>query len=147
MFVLSAALVGVMQSASPLVATVSEDGTIQVVARKLASDEGRVRMLLYRSKDGFPTKPGKAWRKASAPIENGIAKGRFKGVPAGIYALSIFHDENDNGKLDTNFLGIPKEGVGASRNAKGTMGPPKWKDASFQLEGAVAVQMIRINYL
>jgi len=41
----------------------------------------------------------------------------------GKYAVSVFHDENSNGKLDTNFLGIPREGVGASNNAKGHFGP------------------------
>ena len=49
------------------------------------------------------------------------------------YALSIFHDENNNGELDTNFIGIPKEPVALSNNARPKFGPPKYKDAVFTL--------------
>jgi uncharacterized protein (DUF2141 family) len=51
----------------------------------------------------------------------------------GEYALSIFYDSNDNGELDANFIGIPKEPVAISNNAKGKFGPPKYKDAVFTL--------------
>ena len=57
----------------------------------------------------------------------------FENIPKGTYAVSIFHDENNNGKLDTNFFGIPNEDYGCSNNAKGFMGPPKWQDAKFKL--------------
>ena len=57
----------------------------------------------------------------------------FENIPEGTYAVSIFHDENNNDKLDSNFIGIPKEDYGCSNNAKGFMGPPKWKDAKFEL--------------
>ena len=58
----------------------------------------------------------------------------FKDIPVGIYAVSVFHDENDNGKLDTNSFGIPNEQFGCSNNAKGFMGPSKWKNAKFELK-------------
>ena len=45
----------------------------------------------------------------------------------------MFHDENANGKIDRNFVGIPKEGYGTSNDAKGFMGPPKYEDAKFEL--------------
>jgi uncharacterized protein (DUF2141 family) len=56
--------------------------------------------------------------------------------------LAAFHDENDNGKLDTNWIGIPKEGLASSNNAKGRMGPPKWRDASFEYPGGALVQQL-----
>jgi uncharacterized protein (DUF2141 family) len=59
----------------------------------------------------------------------------------------VFHDENSNGKLDTNFMGIPREGVGASNNAKGHLGPLKINDAAFQLSGGRVDLKIKINYL
>ncbi|MNT83012.1 hypothetical protein D3C72_2228260 [compost metagenome] len=43
----------------------------------------------------------------------------------------VYHDENNNGKLDKNFIGMPKEPVACSNNAKGFMGPPKYEDAKF----------------
>lgn len=54
-------------------------------------------------------------------------------IPSGNYAVSVYHDENGNGDLDTNWLTIPKESVGFSRNAKGTFGPPDFEDAAFQV--------------
>ena len=58
----------------------------------------------------------------------------FDDLPEGEYAISIFHDENNNNELDTNFLGIPKEGLGASNDARGHFGPPKYKDVKFYLK-------------
>ena len=54
-------------------------------------------------------------------------------LPPGEYALSIFYDSNDNGELDTNFIGISKEPVALSNNARPKFGPPKYKDAVFTL--------------
>ena len=68
-------------------------------------------------------------------------------VKPGTYAVSTFHDENSNGKLDTNLLGIPTEGVGASNNAKGHFGPPKFDDAKFRFEGGRLDLKIAIDYL
>jgi uncharacterized protein (DUF2141 family) len=54
-------------------------------------------------------------------------------LPVGEYALSVFYDENGNGDLDTNFIGIPKEPIALSNNAKMRFGPPKYEDAKFDL--------------
>ena len=52
--------------------------------------------------------------------------------------MAAYHDENGNGKLDTNFLGIPSEGVAASNDAKGTMGPPSYEKAKFAVATTVS---------
>ena len=57
------------------------------------------------------------------------------------------HDENSNGKLDRNFVGMPKEGVGASNDAKGSFGPPKFADARFSYKGGPQEPMIHLRYL
>ena len=54
-------------------------------------------------------------------------------LPAGQYAFAVFHDENDNATIDTNFLGIPQEGFAFSNNALGSFGPPTWAQAQFDL--------------
>jgi uncharacterized protein (DUF2141 family) len=54
---------------------------------------------------------------------------------AGKYAIASYHDENGNGKLDTNALGIPEEGYGFSNDARGTFGPPKFSEAAFDFDG------------
>lgn len=56
----------------------------------------------------------------------------FAGLVPGRYAIRLMHDENGNGKLDSNFFGIPKEGWGFSNNPR-TMGPAKWDQAAFDL--------------
>ena len=76
----------------------------------------------------------KSYKGVKSDISNNSCTVSFKDLPEGTYAVSIFHDENDNGKLDTNFFGIPKEDYGCSNDAKGFMGPPKWKDAIFEFK-------------
>jgi uncharacterized protein (DUF2141 family) len=61
--------------------------------------------------------------------------------------VSVFHDENSNGKIDRNFMGIPKEGVGASNDAEGRFGPPKFDDARFTYRGGLNVLTIHVRYL
>ncbi|MBC6399941.1 MAG: DUF2141 domain-containing protein [Ekhidna sp.] len=55
-------------------------------------------------------------------------------MKSGDYAVSIFHDENNNGELDTNFIGVPTEPYAFSNNAKGRFGPPRFEDCQFELE-------------
>ena len=125
----------------------SSEDVIQVEIDGLRNDKGQVLCALYSSADGFPTNGEKALAQAKSPISDGHAVCEFPGVAAGTYAVSTFHDENSNGKLDRNFMGIPREGVGASNNAKGHFGPPKFDSAAFRFSGSRLVLKIAINYL
>jgi uncharacterized protein (DUF2141 family) len=75
-----------------------------------------------------------------------IAQVTLKNLPRGVYAVSVFHDENMNGRLDKNVLGIPKEGYGASNNPRKSMGPPKFAEAKFQLDQPEKVLEIKLLY-
>lgn len=97
---------------------------------EIKSDKGKLFVALYNTKDSFLEKP---FKTAIVEIKDLKAVAVFKDIPVGEYAISAFHDENDNKKMDTNFLGIPKEHIGTSNDAKGFMGPPKYKDAKFTL--------------
>lgn len=55
-------------------------------------------------------------------------------IKSGIYAVSVFHDDNGNDKLDTGAFGAPTEKVGFSNNAKMHYGPPKFSDCKFSIE-------------
>ena len=66
-----------------------------------------------------------------AHAHSGVTVVTIEGVPPGEYAAQAFHDENDNGKVDRALFGIPKEGVGFSRDARIVLSPPKWRDAVF----------------
>lgn len=75
--------------------------------------------------------------EASAPAKPGVTTVVIEHVPAGDWAAQAFHDENGNREVDRGLFGIPKEGVGFSRDAKIVMSPPKWRDAVFT-HGAVS---------
>ena len=67
-------------------------------------------------------------------------------VPAGQYAAQAFHDENGNGEVDRALFGIPKEGVGFSRDARIRLNPPKWKDAVFDHQAKPETIKFRMRY-
>jgi len=113
----------------------------------LRNDKGQVLCAIYSSADGFPKKGDKAVAHATSSISAGHAVCEFPGLNPGTYAISVFHDENSNGKLDTNFIGIPREGVGASNNAKGHFGPPKFDAAVFHFAGSRLELKIIVIYL
>jgi uncharacterized protein (DUF2141 family) len=122
-------------------------GVIHVDVVGLRNDKGQVFCALYVSAEGFPKDSQKALRRDNSSITEKKASCEFSGIERGTYAVSVFQDENSNGKLDTNFLGIPREGVGASNDARGHMGPPKFDAAQFQFSGARLDLKITINYL
>jgi uncharacterized protein (DUF2141 family) len=122
--------------------------TIHVEIDGLRNDKGKVVCSLYSSADGFPKEADKAKSHVSASITDKRAVCEFMGIaPNATYAISVFHDENSNGKLDTNFMGIPREGVGASNGAKGHFGPPKFDAAAFRFQGGRLDLKITIVYL
>ena len=69
----------------------------------------------------------------------------FPALPDGSYAISLFHDENGNNRLDT-FAGIPREGVGFSRNPRLVFGPPRFSAAEFAIEQRATSQTVRLRY-
>ncbi|HSZ24363.1 MAG TPA: DUF2141 domain-containing protein [Cytophagaceae bacterium] len=111
------------------------------------SNSGKIILTFYNSKEDFPTRPEKALRKIAAPVINNSATFVLESVPYGTYAISVFHDENNNNDMDRNFIGIPKEGVGASMDAKGSMGPPKFEDAKFLVKEPYTNLKIKLDYI
>ena len=124
-----------------------QENQIQVEIAGLRNDKGQAVCDLFSSAPDFPKKRDKAVAHGTSVITNRHAVCEFSGVAPGTYAISVFHDENSNGKLDTNFMGIPREGVGASNAAKGHLGPPKFDAAAFRFAGGLLELKITINYL
>ena len=83
---------------------------------------------------------------AAVPARAGVTTLTIPNVPAGEYAAQSFHDENDNGEIDRGMFGIPKEGVGFSRNARIVFSPPKWRDAYFVHQGRPEVIRYKLRY-
>ncbi len=121
--------------------------TLEVHVVALHSDQGKVGCTLWRSDDGFPSKQERAADRTWCPISRREATCQFRGLQDGEFAVACFHDENGNGRLDTGFLGIPKEGVAVSRDAKGFMGPPKYKNAKLSYPASGAAITVTMTYL
>jgi len=125
----------------------SAQNLIHVEVSGFHSDKGQVMCALYSSAEAFPRKPERAVARTKSDISGHQAVCEFSGIAPGTYAVSVFHDENSNGELDRNFIGMPREGVGASNNAKGHMGPPRFDAAKFQFSGGSLDLKITITYL
>jgi uncharacterized protein (DUF2141 family) len=85
--------------------------------------------------------------KVVASIARRASACRFAAVAPGAYAVAVVHDENGNGRLDRNLLGIPTEGVGASNNPVSHFGPPKFGDARFDYSGGIVTLSVQMHYL
>jgi len=113
-----------------------ESNTITVTISGMKSDKGAVYVALYNSEKDFLKKNFKG---NIVKVTDTHATAIFENIENGIYAISVFHDENDNKKMDTKIFGIPKEPIGTSNNATGFMGPPKFKDAKFNVTADVTI--------
>ncbi len=120
--------------------------TIRIVGAK--SSKGQIAIAVFNGEAGFPGDKSKTVRTLQTGIDPQTltAQVTLKNLPHGVYAVSVFHDENMNGRLDKNVLGIPKEGYGASNNPKKSMGPPKFAEAKFQLDQPEKVLEIKLLY-
>ncbi len=108
----------------------------------LQSQEGQVVIALFDSRKNFTKK---ATQSAALSIKAKSAEWTSELLPPGEYAIALYHDENGNGRMDKNFLGIPREDFGFSRNAKPSFGPPKWKKVAFRLNPGLNTQTIVIQ--
>lgn len=96
------------------------------------SNEGKAYVALFRKGDNFPTMSGQYLGKITT-IANKKAEISFNNLPKNEYAVAVFHDKNNNGKLDKNMLGIPTEIYGFSNNARETFSAPSFESASVNL--------------
>jgi uncharacterized protein (DUF2141 family) len=107
-------------------------GVLTVRVDGLDSNEGTVRVELTTEENY--DREGNV-RAATLPIRQQQAQWTVTGVPHGTYAVRLYHDEDDDGELDTNLFGVPQEAFGFSNDARGRMGPPDFEAAAFTLEG------------
>lgn len=109
------------------------NNSLTLTVNKVKNEQGVVRVLLFKGETGFPDASDKAFKNASVKIVGDKAIITFENIPEGTYALSVFHDSQNTGKLRTNALGIPRDGYGFSNDAMGTFGPPSFEKASFKV--------------
>lgn len=120
---------------------------VKIDVTGLRSGKGMVLACMTSDPDHFPDCEGDADAysltvKAGEPLTL-----TFPAVAPGHYAIALAHDENDNGKIDRALGVIPREGFGFSRDARVRMGPPKFRDAAFDVGDTPVRQAIRMRYL
>ncbi len=124
-------------------ATASATGSITINVGNVRSARGRVVVDICPQERFLGD--GCAWH-GEVPASGGTTVVTVPNVPAGQYAVQAFHDENANGDVDRGMFGIPKEGVGFSRNARIGLGPPKWRDAYFVHQARAEVIRFDLRY-
>ena len=142
------ARVGIAGLVSLLCGQAALAGTITVVpSTELRNSEGTFRCALFKNKEGYPTQHLKATYRVTAPITQARSVCVFKDVPAGTYALTVLHDENDNETMDNHQTGMPLEGFGSSNDADaGLVTPPTYADAAFTVTEADQKLSLLIRY-
>jgi uncharacterized protein (DUF2141 family) len=120
---------------------------IHVHVLNIRNSTGTVACALFESPDGFPTDYLRvATNIMMIKVRQAQARCDFEDIPPGTYAIAVIHDENMNGKLDTNWLGIPTEGYGFSRDAKRLIGVPSFAAASFPYDGRNLDLTVSLHY-
>ena len=104
--------------------------TIKTMVSQINNDTGTVYFALFRSEEDFNNRKHLEVKTVKAD-KNGVAV-IFEHVTEGVYAITCFYDENDNGKMDFNGNGMPLEYYGASNNVM-NLGPPRFSDAKFEV--------------
>jgi uncharacterized protein (DUF2141 family) len=119
--------------------------TVRIVGAR--NTNGVVRVALFHNREGFPGDASKAFRTQPAKIDPQTLTAQvvFTQIPEGGYAVMVFHDENQNGKLDKKVVGIPKEGYGASNNPPKKLRAPNFDEARLALSSDKTVE-VRLMY-
>jgi uncharacterized protein (DUF2141 family) len=138
----AAALVSIIGSAHATAA--ATPGDVRVEVATLHNAKGRVLCTLFDSQDAY--KQLRPVMRLSVEPTKPITICVFHDVGAGVYMISAVHDENDNGKLDKNFFGMPTEGYGVSNNHTYATKGPAFKESAVTLGDGLKTIAIQLHY-
>jgi uncharacterized protein (DUF2141 family) len=137
----------VLSVLAPLLAIRASDADradLTIVVEGLKSSAGTVAIALYDSRAAYDAREG-AVRSAFVEIEAASCAWTVEGLPPGEYAAMLYHDRNDNNRLDTRKVGPPKEPYGFSNDARAPFGPPSFEAARFTLDRAETEIRVRVH--
>ena len=120
---------------------------LAVEIREIRSADGRLLVAVHgpETKATFPS--GTATVAAVRQRAHaGTLRFVLQDLPPGRYAVNAFHDENDNGDLDTNLVGIPSEGYGFANDPDSSFGPPRFDAAAIDVGDGRATAVITLRY-
>lgn len=126
--------------------------TLTVGINGIREPRGNVCLSLFNSPDGFPDSADKAILAECFTVAGKSFEIKIENVPSGTYAIALWHDENRDGKMNYNFLGIPKEGVAFSENGRPRItppppGPPSFSAISFAMGTEPRTTQTKMTYL
>lgn len=111
-------------------------GTTITITVPVSSEKGEIIAGLYNEATFLKAAP---LQGANSSIKDGLATLTFTDVAPGVYGITLFHDTNENKRMDFEASGMPKENYGVSNNVM-NFGPPQWEDAKFEV-AAEAIEM------
>ena len=114
---------------------------VVAVISNVRNDKGVCHACIFNNPASFKGESGSPFQCLAVPVKNLVAEAVFTNVPPGTYALFVFHDANTNQKLDKNFMGMPKEGYGASKNKLPFASAPAYNDNKFVVDGKTMVRL------
>jgi uncharacterized protein (DUF2141 family) len=127
-----------------MLSPVLAQGKLEVTVKNIKEAKGTIRVGLFTTEESF-LKDAAFGKIVKA--QGGQVTVVFENLKSGEYAVSVIHDENENGELDTNIVGIPREGFAFGNNSMGTFGPPSFEKAKVTLKNANEKQVIDLKYL
>ncbi|HUC65303.1 MAG TPA: DUF2141 domain-containing protein [Stellaceae bacterium] len=128
-----------------MIAGRAEAARVIVTIDGLHSDKGNVLVALYSKPDDFPDGDDSDQHvKVKASTQRITVV--FDHLRPGVYAVGAYHDENANGRLDTNFIGYPIEGYALSNGIRAIISRPRFVDASFTVPDGDTRVTLHIKY-
>lgn len=126
------------------VSLIAQETSLKISVNNIRNSKGTVKWAVYKDAAHFNSNSGFA-DAGSVSAKKGTVTINTKNIPDGSYAISVYHDENNNSDVDFNFLGLPVEGFGFSQNPTLYFGPPKYKECVFTKKGN-SVQNVKMKY-
>lgn len=131
--------IGIIAATAVLIA--GESNTLSVKIKKLKNTDGKLQVTLFDSEGNWLNNGEMQVVSVDNKSEVIVT---FENVTPGTYAVSVVHDENNNGEMDTGLFGIPTEDYGFSNDAKGSFGPASFEDSKFEISANKEIE-ININ--
>ncbi|MEM8615123.1 MAG: DUF2141 domain-containing protein [Cyanobacteria bacterium P01_H01_bin.105] len=125
----------------------SEPGQLAVEISAVNATQGQVCLNLFNSSNGFPGDREAAVETLCIALAEDVPLvATFEDLTPGSYAVSVFHDANSDNEFNRNFVGMPTEGFGFSRNPRALTGPPEFGDAVVLVAGAETRIEVELSY-
>ena len=119
--------------------------TLTVSVDGFENAEGAAGIAVWNGAQGFPEGIEHAVATTYVPIEDGSASARFEDLAPGAYAVTVYHDRNDNQRFDKNWLGMPTEAWGVSNDVRPRLRAPRFDEARLELEAGEQVVSIGVD--